>query len=220
MYVGSVQALSLRLLTKVHNPADGQIVLGAPVEEGDLAVSFDTVRASSSPVTEVPGWDVLVQADTNGPIRTTVRTKILTAADIGAPVPFGYAGASSSIKVILVFKPEAPIQAIAPSTPIVDGRAGSDGSLPTRTITGSAVVGDPVLSFAWMPSQSNGFPNTVSTAPAMQNAVLVNQNPDIVTANSTKLLYAINNDGGQNYTVSSTSSDSFRQQVLFYLKIT
>lgn len=96
--------------------ATSSITIPATARAGDVAVLYDVARSSSSAPSLVtpPGWANKIN-DTITVTRFAVCIKVLTGDDPGATIA-GMSGDAQNEKMIVVFRPNAPISAMVAST--------------------------------------------------------------------------------------------------------
>lgn len=95
--------------------ATNSITIPATAKAGDVAVLYDVARSSSVPsLVTPPGWANKV-SDTVSSARFAVSIKVLTGDDPGATIT-GMSGADQNEKMVVVFRPNAPISAMVAST--------------------------------------------------------------------------------------------------------
>lgn len=93
------------------------ITIPATAQDGDIAVLYDYAQNSSgTPSLVTPaGWANRVDDTLSTTLRVAVATKILTGADAGASIT-GMNGTFGNRKMMLVFRPDAPITTASYST--------------------------------------------------------------------------------------------------------
>lgn len=136
---------------------------------GDIAFLVDTGGGfSPGPVKVVPsGWTEIAESTPgSGGTRTVTSYKVLTAGDISSPSVTGMAKIASGDmdKLMLVFRPDVPINTVAAST--WNAPTSTNSNPPAQSVLASAGIA-PLIVFGVLGSNNPALTFNASTLPAL-----------------------------------------------------